>query len=260
MSERPSHFTLRELHRQLANPVTLVVLLGVGAVLGLSGPFNTSDHLSLLARFTYWTLTTAVGYAIGNAVSLWLSPRTRDLPLLVSSGLMALATGGLISGFILGLNALVFGWIPDPSEAVTFFGTIFGISWVVTAVLSYVSVYLSLQHPTPDTTDAHDLPPILDRLPFDKRGALVSLTVEDHYVRIRTVNGEGMVLLRLSDAIREAGQTPGAQVHRSHWVAFDQVASVQRKGDRAILTLKTGAEIPASRSNIPKLKEAGLLP
>ena len=66
--------------------------------------------------------------------------------------------------------------------------------------------------------------------------------------------------MRLSDAMKEVGTTHGAHVHRSHWAAFDQVASVRREGDRAVLTMKTGIEIPVSRANISQIKEAGLLP
>ena len=66
--------------------------------------------------------------------------------------------------------------------------------------------------------------------------------------------------MRLSDAVKEVGPNPGAQVHRSHWVSFDQVENVRRTSDRAILTMRSGAEIPVSRANLPKIKEAGLLP
>jgi DNA-binding LytR/AlgR family response regulator len=66
--------------------------------------------------------------------------------------------------------------------------------------------------------------------------------------------------MRLSDAIRETGDSLGAQVHRSHWAGFDHVARVERLGDRALLHMNTGDQIPVSRANLPKLKEAGLLP
>jgi DNA-binding LytR/AlgR family response regulator len=89
---------------------------------------------------------------------------------------------------------------------------------------------------------------------------LVALTVEDHYVRVRTTQAESMLLMRLSDAIREVGDTPGARVHRSHWVAFAQVRSAVRKGDRVLLTMVTGDQIPVSRANVARIKEAGLLP
>ena len=103
-------------------------------------------------------------------------------------------------------------------------------------------------------------PPLLDRLAFDKRGPLVSLSVEDHYVRVRTKKGEEMILMRLGDAIREVGDTPGLQVHRSHWIALDQVTMASRKGDGAVLSLQYGPDIPVSRANVRKIREAGLLP
>lgn len=66
--------------------------------------------------------------------------------------------------------------------------------------------------------------------------------------------------MRLGDAIREAAPEPGLQVHRSHWVAIAAVTAARREGDRAVLSLSHGGDIPASRSHIPALKEAGLLP
>ena len=65
--------------------------------------------------------------------------------------------------------------------------------------------------------------------------------------------------MRLSDAIRESAPEPGLQVHRSHWVARAQVRAARRIGDRAVLTMTTGDDIPASRAHIPALKEAGHL-
>jgi hypothetical protein len=60
-----------------------------------------------------------------------------------------------------------------------------------------------------------------------------------------TEKEEEMGLMRLADAMREVGDTRGAPVHRVHWVAFDQVRAARREGDR---------------TNLPKVKEAGLLP
>ena len=92
------------------------------------------------------------------------------------------------------------------------------------------------------------------------RGALVALSSEDHYTRIRTTRGEELVLIRLADAIREAEPVKGLQVHRSHWVALDHIAAARRDGDRAILRLSIGSDIPVSRANVARLREAGLLP
>jgi DNA-binding LytR/AlgR family response regulator len=50
------------------------------------------------------------------------------------------------------------------------------------------------------------------------------------------------------------------QVHRAHWVARDQVRTARRSGARAILTMTDGSEVPVSRSFVPVVKAAGLLP
>jgi DNA-binding LytR/AlgR family response regulator len=100
----------------------------------------------------------------------------------------------------------------------------------------------------------------LDRLALAKRGTLIALSVEDHYVRVRTDRGEAMVLMRLSDAIGETAPVKGLRVHRSHWVALDAVVAAKRRGDGAILTMAAGPEIPVSRANVAAIRDAGLLP
>ena len=75
-----------------------------------------------------------------------------------------------------------------------------------------------------------------------------------------TSAGSALLLMRLSDAIAEAGDTKGLQIHRSHWVALDAVRAVRRDGQRAVLTLTDGRDLPVSRANLDKVKAAGLLP
>ncbi|MCW1932118.1 LytTR family DNA-binding domain-containing protein [Pararhodobacter zhoushanensis] len=96
------------------------------------------------------------------------------------------------------------------------------------------------------------------RLPLDKRGALISLSVQDHYVEVVTLRGRELLLMRLSDAIAETGGDVGLQVHRSHWVALDQVRAARREGARGVLTLSDGREIPVSRTYAAAAKAAGL--
>ena len=102
-------------------------------------------------------------------------------------------------------------------------------------------------------------PRLLTRLPLAKRGPLLSLSVQDHYVEVVTTRGRELLLMRLSDAIAETEGCAGLQVHRSHWVALDQVQAAHRDGARAVLTLSDGREIPVSRTYVPAAKEAGLL-
>nr|WP_239029977.1 LytTR family DNA-binding domain-containing protein [Nereida sp. MMG025] len=101
-------------------------------------------------------------------------------------------------------------------------------------------------------------PAIHARLPYDKRGDLISISSEDHYIRICTTKGEEMILLRLSDAVREVGDTAGLQVHRSHWIATDHVRMVHKLKDRAEITLSNDRVIPVSRRYLQAVAAAGL--
>ena len=241
----------------MTHPLTLTGLAGTALVLALVGPFQTQALLSLPARLFYWGGLTGAGYAIGYVFAQMLLDGARTGPHALRVVLAGLATGAAIMALVIALNLAVFGFLPDMADLPGFAAQVLAISVVVMAVIDMFSRHLA---PARARDPAPAPPPILARLPLDKRGPLVALSVEDHYVRVRTTRGEEMVLMRLADAMRETGDTAGAQVHRSHWAAFGQVRGATRQGDRALLAMSAGPDIPVSRSNLHKLKEAGLLP
>ena len=129
---------------------------------------------------------------------------------------------------------------------------------IISLIVYAVFFYRARLHKPPPAPTAKP-PRILQRLDIHKRGALISLSVQDHYVDVVTTKGTGLLLLRLSDAIAETEPTAGLQVHRSHWVAADQIARAQRSGDKAILTMTDGRDIPVSRTYLKTVREAGIL-
>ena len=103
-------------------------------------------------------------------------------------------------------------------------------------------------------------PKVLSRLPVHLQEAeLYALSAEDHYVRVHTSKGVEMVLMRLSDAISEAGGVMGVQTHRSWWVAKSAIDDIQSKRRSAELTLKNGVKVPVSRNALKVLKDMGWL-
>lgn len=74
-----------------------------------------------------------------------------------------------------------------------------------------------------------------------------------------TSAGPSSLLMRFSDAIEETLGVPGAQVHRSHWVAWDAVTGVEREPGKLFLILTDGSRIPVSRAHRDKLEERGLI-
>ncbi|MEM9473461.1 MAG: LytTR family DNA-binding domain-containing protein, partial [Pseudomonadota bacterium] len=96
------------------------------------------------------------------------------------------------------------------------------------------------------------------RLPPEKRGELLYMSMQDHYVEIVTSKGRQLVLLRLADAINEAGSATGVQVHRSHWAAFSAIKTTRRNGGRTSVVMSDGTELPVSRTYVKALREAGI--
>jgi DNA-binding LytR/AlgR family response regulator len=101
-----------------------------------------------------------------------------------------------------------------------------------------------------EAEDVAPVPPILDRLAEDQRGEVWAMSGSDHYVEILTSLGKSSVLLRFSDALREVEPIPGQRIHRSHWVSDDAVVTLRHEGKRLFVQLKTGDELPVSRTYV----------
>lgn len=246
---------LRQIRDHLIHPATLAALAAVIVVLTLAGPFGTGQSLSVLPRLGYWAAMALTTYATGTAVDILLSRALLRLPMAAAIGAIALVTGVAVTLVAAGLNGLLLGRVPGPATLAQILAVAVATTWAIQIVGRQAQARASGADPAGPET-----PPLLDRMPPGKRAPLVALSGEDHYTRVRTTRGEEMVLMRLSDAIREAAPTKGLRVHRSHWVALAAVTSVQRDGDRAQVSLISGGDIPVSRAHIPALKQAGLLP
>jgi hypothetical protein len=229
-------FALRETRQVFNRPTVLVALVAAIVILGLSGPFGTLQMMRLGPRLAYWAVVAAATFATGAFVAAALNRALhgrQTAPWLIPA-MIGLATGVAVTVVVLVINYLTFG--VTPAEPGYFWGlatNVLGIAAVIAVVMQVTSpIGVSTVAPAEDAR-----PPILDRLDLAKRGSLVSLSMQDHYVEVVTTKGAALVLLRLGDAIREVGDTEGLQVHRSHWVATRHVKAARRAGDRAILTM-----------------------
>ena len=90
-------------------------------------------------------------------------------------------------------------------------------------------------------------------LPPDKRGKLILLKAELHYLQVVTDAGSTLILYNLSDAVRQLPPHKGMMVHRSYWVAVDAVAKLVRRGRQGELHLHDGRTVPVSRSRLQEV-------
>ena len=96
-------------------------------------------------------------------------------------------------------------------------------------------------------------------LPFHLGVDIQLLSAEDHYVRVVTTKGNALIRYRFSDALKEVRDIPGIQAHRSHWIATSAIERINHDGKTYRVALRTGREIPVSRTNVGLLKAAGLI-
>lgn len=95
--------------------------------------------------------------------------------------------------------------------------------------------------------------PFMSHLRQDMGDDLLCISSQLHYLEVVTANGKQLILYALKDAILEVQHDKGMQVHRSHWVAFEAIASFKRTGREGIITLVNGLKLPVSRSYIKTL-------
>ena len=235
------------------SPRNLGALALLAFLAGLAGPFGTYEAYSPLARHLYWVLivigTAAAGHVTGTTVEHLLGRRNWPvLPrLLVAAALTAQPVFGVVVVVLLG-----FGFRPDGEDLLMLYIQCAAVVGSVTA-LGFFTARARGTRP-----DVAATPRILTRLPGTKRGRLIRLAAQDHYVEVVTAGGRTLLPMRFRDAIAETAPETGAQVHRSHWVALHAVSGRCRLKDRNGLQLCDGSIVPMGRKFRSLAREQGI--
>jgi len=249
---------LRELRSDLTKRPVIVGLISFGALLGISGPFDTLRLLPLFPRLCYWLAVVGLGFSVGAFVGHMVHTVLREQAAWLRLAVSSLAIGAGVTAVLIVLNRITFNFWPETLMELL---ELFGMVALISGVIEVGSFFLRQEGERQDgVVVAESSAPLLQRLSFDVRAPLIGISAEDHYVRVTTTKGEEMVLMRFSDALKEVGGTKGLQIHRSHWVALDQIAQVTRSGDRGEVLFKDGSSRPISRGFLSGVRDAGLLP
>lgn len=228
---------------------SLVVLLFV-----VSGPYGTLERMTPGIRLGYWLIVHAVTWSIAISLAIMAEILLRNH---LNRTLARMMIGSLVAALPIGfaLGVIDFAFFGRWTEMETgLHRALFALPLcALFCLLTYMAMHRQIAEvsaspiaaPAPTAYE----PEILARLKPQNRGALLRLSVEDHYTDVVTSRGRELVLLRFADALKELGATPGLQVHRSHWVADTHVDRLKRDGGRLVLVMKDGAEIPVSRPN-----------
>lgn len=245
---------MRRLAGDARSWAALVVL---SLVIGLVGPFGTFE-MPLWARLAYWTAIVLSTSAIGTFAAGWLQRLlTPRLPRFVAAAFAGAIAGVPIALAVVAINVAAYGPGVEPIDLLSL--TVYCV--LIAAAVTVLAVVFERHRPEPATTaavTADATPTLLERMPLPQRGRLLHIAVADHYVEVHTDRGRTLLLMRLSDAIRETAPVAGLQVHRSHWVALDAVKRVAKQAGKPVLELETGTVVPVSRTYLSAARAAGL--
>ncbi|MGK6319473.1 LytTR family DNA-binding domain-containing protein [Sphingomonas sp. DT-204] len=242
--------------------------VGLGLVLAVLGPFRTYES-EPLQRIGFWIGLSALWFVMLMAVDLLIdrSPlagrltETRRLALKV-----ALAAVPMLL-FVAPATQALFDFTPDWHKLLHLYPKTLligaGLTLVSTAVFGgplrwpdrrprvTAEPTSDERSPAPQPPRAASAPiapcPVRTRIPAHLHGPILCLETEDHYVRVYTPEGSGLILMRMRDAVAAMEESAGMRVHRSWWVARDAVKSGARAGRTLRLELANGLVVPVSQ-------------
>ncbi len=254
---------VHDLKERLLSPVSIISWLVGASVCSIVGPFNTYEVDTFAFRAVFWPSILFVSMVLGNVTLIVLLHRFPSWSiqklLVISCGLFAT----LYWAFVWVAINIIYGPIDLPHPAVLF-AVIASVSVAVYAIIYFVSPDQLRPAPTPELESRPvqtnpTLNPFMQRLGPDAGERLIRLAMRDHYIEAYTERGQRMLHMRFADAVRELGEFNGDQIHRSHWINFDEVEQVVKQGPKTGFKMSDGFIAPIARSRKPELKERGLL-
>jgi len=235
--------------------IDFAVAVAVGVFVGVLGPYGSYLNGAPGPRVFHFVVCFCVGTLIfGVLQRLAVAGAARwKLPVWPVIG-VALLVGCLpLALFISWLATTLWPFLRDRIGLWEWYGQCVFLSG---PILSFVVVRRVLKArrrepiaPTPSNLASTALPP---------SGEVLCLRMEDHYVRVHTLNGSRLVAGPFERVIAGVA-AEGMRVHRSWWVARAAVTGVVADGRNLRLTLRGDLAAPISRASVAKLREAGWL-
>lgn len=236
----------------------VLVYLAVLAVCVLTGPFGTAVSLPFWERLVYWTVSiTCVGLVMELSISAAIdSPALRRWHISVAFLLGSMIGALPGTAFIIFISQTLRPGHFDSAEFPRVWAQVTAMAVAIGALDMLVSKISHTANkalaPESGQPNALHRARLFERLDDRVReGALVSLSMQDHYVEITTTTGSEFILMRLTDAIDLLDGLSGVRTHRSHWIPQSSAVALHKDGRRHVLELSNGKTVPVSKTYLP---------
>lgn len=228
--------------------------LGFGVLLAVMGPFGSQAALGPLGRLVFWIAIAVAGFAAAAAAGRLLPGTARGAPTIRRLLAVAAVSAIPMTFFVAWAMGVVRpGRTFSAPQLLGLFPYVMLVQLIVARILTPGE---AAAVPTPSEQPARYPPEFLAKLPAALREDIIALEAEDHYLRVHSLHGTALVLMRLADAAAMIDSRLGLRVHRSWWVAKDGVRGLERTAGRAIVRLRDGTAVPVSRSHWAAAREA----
>lgn len=234
-----------------------LVALPVGLLLGFAGPFGTYPAFPTATRYAFWLGLTVVG-AVSAIMTDAVLPVTKLRTGAIRIGAVALISALPMTFVVAWAMSLVQpGRFFMPQQLPLLFACVAAVQLLIVCATTIVA-------PRLDEAEATDLVPnareqgaetpaafpsaLLSKLPPEIGSDIIALETEDHYLRVHTVGGSTLILMRMADAVTLLDPRLGTQVHRRWWVADAAVAEMRTGGQKLSLCLIDKTLVPVGRT------------
>jgi hypothetical protein len=230
----------------------LVSAIAIGLLLGVTGPFGSQTVLDPAVKYAFWMAIALAGFGAAAAAGRLLFSVVADKNTAVRILAVAAASAVPMTFFVAWAMGVVRpGRMFSPVQMLGLFPYV--------ALVQALIAWFTFPHkqaweaePAEQPTAAPVYPPeFVAKLPAAMRRDIIALEAEDHYVRVHTLHGSALILMRLTDAAALIDPRLGLRVHRSWWVAKDGVLALETTAGRAIARLVDDKAVPISRAYLP---------
>lgn len=249
----PMQSAKREVHGQLTDKRFWLGLAAVVVILVVAGPFGTGDDKDWLGLLGYWSIIAFGTYLACLSASAFGTKQLMQWGVSNPTAQIIAAVPGGLAAFAVVFAITPIAGFTNPPNTVTL---------MVQCVLISVAVnvlFIAFRTKTDARTSSNKTNLVLEKLKPEKRGSIIRIETQDHYLNITTTKGSDLILMRMSDAVTALDDL-GTQTHRSHWVAKTAITGSDRQNNRWVLSLSDGSTVPVSRPYVQSLRDQGLLP
>lgn len=216
-----------------------------------------SQSLGPAVKYPFWLALSLAGFAAAAAAGRLVATSTLSATpahRLAAVTLISAVPMTFIVAWAMGLVRP--GRTFTPAQMLALFPYVALVQLLIARILAPVSQAVGPESASEPAAAPEYPPEFLVKLPPALRRDILALEAEDHYLRVYTLHGSALILMRLADAAAMIDGRLGLRVHRSWWVAKDGVRMLESTSGRAIARLVDDRAVPISRTYLPAARTA----